>query len=172
MCVNVFSLRAVCSREMESKTASHTNEAMQQQQQQVQQQQEAQEQEGRFGTKASTAAPAGQKFKTLHKNSMPKNAQSDKNPMQLQCTRHEQKQKKKQNPAKRKRRSAKGKQKSQKQQKTPTASTEVVAAESPAPKEWTKDEIMRGEFLIFELMHLAQYVCSDSKVETRLSTTS
>ena len=55
MCVNVFSLRAVCSREMESKTASHTNEAMQQQQQQVQQQQEAQEQEGRFGTKASTA---------------------------------------------------------------------------------------------------------------------
>jgi hypothetical protein len=110
---------SVCSREMESKTASHTNEAMQQQQQQVQQQQEAQEQEGRFGTKASTAAPAGQKFKTLHKNSMPKNAQSDKNPMQLQCTRHEQKQKKKQNPANRKRRSAKGQQKSQKQQKTP-----------------------------------------------------
>ena len=101
MCVNVFSLRAVCSREMESKTASHTNEAMQQQQQ-VQQQQEAQEQEGHFGTKASTAAPAGQKFRTLHKNSMPKNAQSDKNPMQLQCTRHEQKQKKKQNPAKKK----------------------------------------------------------------------
>ena len=120
MCVNVFSLRAVCSREMESKTASHTNEAMQQQQQQqVQQQQEAQEQEGHFGTKASTAAPAGQKFRTLRKNSMPKNAQSDKNPMQLQFTRHEQKQKKKQNPAKRKRRSAKGKQKSQKQQKTP-----------------------------------------------------
>lgn len=152
MCVNVFSLRAVCSREMESKTASHTNEAMQQQQQhvqqqQVQQQQEAQEQEGRFGTKASTAAPAGQTFQTLHKNSMPKNAQSDKNPMQLQCTRHEQKQKKKQNPAKRKRRSAKGKQKSQKQQKTPTASTEVVAAESPAPKEWTKDEIMRRRVL-------------------------
>jgi hypothetical protein len=126
---------------METKIFSYSNEAMPQPQQQVQQQQE--EQEGRFGSKTSTAAPAGQKFKTLHKNLMPKNAQSDNNPMQLQCARHEQNHKQKQ--TKRKRSSDKGKQKSQKKQKTPTASTEVVAVESPAPKELTKDEIMQRQ---------------------------